>query len=92
MEEDHEWKTFFAEASTCGRSVDDGDDAELKRCLAEESTVMMAIEVPQRLRQARRLGLVRCEDRHWLAVSNDLQCVMGQGTGRPQGRGESGES
>jgi hypothetical protein len=56
---------------------------------------MMAIEVPQQLRQARRLGLVLCEDRHWLApssVSNDLQCVMGQGTGSPQGRGESGES
>jgi len=56
---------------------------------------MMAIEVPQRLRQARRLGLVHCEDRHWLApssVSNDLQCVMGQGTGKPQGRErESGE-
>lgn len=46
--------TFFVEKSACGRSVDGGDDAERKRCLAEESTMMMAIEVPQRLRQQAR--------------------------------------
>lgn len=66
--------TFFVEKSACGRSVDGGDDAERKWCLAEESTMMMAIEVPQRLRQqARRLGLVRCEDHHWLASIFRLQ-------------------
>ena len=50
---------------------------------------MMVIEVPQRLRQARRLGLVRCEDRHWLA---SLTCNASWGTtSLKTDRGESGE-
>src|SRR4051812_11448273 len=51
--------------------------------------LVMAIEVPQRLRQARRLGLVHAEDCHWLA-SKPAECVMGQGTWR-QRRGGAQE-